>query len=145
MPLEPGSTSISEFHTKLRNCNRIVALCGAGLSAASGVPTFRTPGGPWSSEQVDVLTSPEKFETDPDLVWLFYSLRRHEALRVEPNPGHYALAALARERPEFLCLTQNIDGQYLAELSPAYRRVMCSLNGGVKPANMVENSCFSLE
>ncbi|KAI3321375.1 DHS-like NAD/FAD-binding domain-containing protein [Xylariaceae sp. AK1471] len=110
MPLEPGSTSISEFRTKLQNSNRIIALCGAGLSVASGLPTFRTPGGLWTNEQADVLASPEKFETDPDLVWLFYSHRRHMALQVEPNLGHYALAALARRRPEFLCLTQNVDG-----------------------------------
>ncbi|KAI0540566.1 DHS-like NAD/FAD-binding domain-containing protein [Xylaria digitata] len=110
MPLEPGSTSIPEFHIKLRNSRRILALCGAGLSVASGLQTFRTPGGLWTNEQADELASPEKFETDPDLVWLFYSHRRHAALQVAPNPGHRALAELAQKRPEFLCLTQNVDG-----------------------------------
>ncbi|KAI1427879.1 DHS-like NAD/FAD-binding domain-containing protein [Xylaria sp. FL1777] len=110
MPLEPGSTSIAEFHTKLRDSTRILALCGAGISVASGLPTFRTPGGLWTNEQADELASLEKFETDPDLVWLFYSHRRHMALQVEPNPGHRALAGLAQRRPEFLCLTQNVDG-----------------------------------
>ncbi|KAI1363404.1 DHS-like NAD/FAD-binding domain-containing protein [Xylaria arbuscula] len=110
MPLEPGSTSIAEFHAKLQDARRILALCGAGLSVASGLQTFRTPGGLWTNEQAEELASPEKFETDPDLVWLFYSHRRHTALQVAPNPGHRALAELARKRPEFLCLTQNVDG-----------------------------------
>ncbi|KAI1124733.1 DHS-like NAD/FAD-binding domain-containing protein [Nemania abortiva] len=101
MPLEPGSTSIAEFHAKLQKSSRIVALCGAGLSVASGLQTFRDPGGFWTNEQADELASPEKFETDPDLVWLFYSHRRHTSLQVAPNPGHHALAELARARPEF--------------------------------------------
>ncbi|KAI0105230.1 DHS-like NAD/FAD-binding domain-containing protein [Nemania sp. FL0031] len=110
MPLEPGSRSVPEFHAKLQKSSRIVALCGAGLSVGSGLPTFRTPGGLWTNEQADELASREKFETDPDLVWLFYSHRRHMSLQVAPNPGHHALAELARARPEFLCLTQNVDG-----------------------------------
>lgn len=77
MPREPGSTSIAEFHAKLQDSRRILALCGAGLSVASGLDTFRTPGGLWTNEQADELASPEKLETDPDLVWLFYSHRRH--------------------------------------------------------------------
>ncbi|KAI1748592.1 DHS-like NAD/FAD-binding domain-containing protein [Xylaria castorea] len=110
MPLEPGSTSIPEFHTKLQSCSRVIALCGAGLSVASGLPTFRTPGGLWTNEQAEVLASAGKFETDPDLAWLFYAHRRHMSLQVAPNPGHHALAELARKKPEFLCLTQNVDG-----------------------------------
>ncbi|KAI0969543.1 DHS-like NAD/FAD-binding domain-containing protein [Xylaria arbuscula] len=94
MPLEPGSTSIAEFYAKLQSSRRILALCGAGLSVASGLPTFQTPGGLWTNEQADELASPEKFETDPDLV--------------APNPGHLALAGLVQKIPEFLCLTQNI-------------------------------------
>ncbi|RYC64307.1 hypothetical protein CHU98_g1899 [Xylaria longipes] len=110
MSLEPGSTSIPEFHAKLQNCSRIIALCGAGLSVASGLPTFRTPGGLWTNEEAEALASAGAFETDPDLAWLFYSHRRHMSLQVAPNPGHHALAELARNRPEFLCLTQNVDG-----------------------------------
>ncbi|KAI0548011.1 DHS-like NAD/FAD-binding domain-containing protein [Xylaria curta] len=110
MPLEPGSTSIPEFHAKLQSCSRIIALCGAGLSVASGLPTFRTPGGLWTNEQATILASAGKFEKDPGEAWLFYCHRRHMALQVAPNPGHRALAELAQKRPEFLCLTQNIDG-----------------------------------
>ncbi|KAJ8124819.1 hypothetical protein O1611_g8822 [Lasiodiplodia mahajangana] len=118
MPLEPGSTSVPEFHAKLQKSSRIVALCGAGLSVASGLPTFRMADSLWTNEQADELASPEKFETDPDLVWLFYSHRRHKSLQVTPNPGHHALAQLARVRPDFLCLTQNVDGEYSGRVRP---------------------------
>ncbi|KAI1498961.1 Sir2 family protein [Biscogniauxia marginata] len=108
MPIEPGSTSIAEFHSKLASSQRILALCGAGLSAPSGLATFQGP--QWSSERARALMSAKRFAADPDLVWLFYSHRRHEALRAEPNAAHRSLAQLAEQRPEFLCLMQNIDG-----------------------------------
>ncbi|KAI0594923.1 Sir2 family protein [Biscogniauxia sp. FL1348] len=111
MPLDPGSTSIPEFHAKLKSSRRILALCGAGLSEPSGLSTYLGPGAAlWSNERAQSLASSRRFETDPDLVWLFYGHRRHAALKARPNPAHEALAKLAHERPEFLCLTQNIDG-----------------------------------
>ncbi|KAL1865106.1 hypothetical protein VTK73DRAFT_5476 [Phialemonium thermophilum] len=109
------------FHKVLRNSRRILALCGAGLSAASGLPTFRGAGGFWRNYDATTLATPEAFRKDPGLVWLFYGYRRHMALRARPNAGHYALAALARKTAargaggeggnvDFLCLTQNVDG-----------------------------------
>ncbi|KAI1073444.1 Sir2 family protein [Whalleya microplaca] len=111
MPLEPGSTSLPAFHTTLLKSRRILALCGAGLSVPSGLPTFRGQG-LWRNKQAQLLATPKTFETDPDLVWMFYAARRHAALQVAPNAGHVALAELAREMGEggFLCLTQNVDG-----------------------------------
>lgn len=86
-------------------------LVGAGLSASSGLPTFRGSGGLWRNYDAMDLATPDAFQNDPSLVWQFYSYRRHAALRAKPNKGHYALAELARRRPgQFLTLTQNVDG-----------------------------------
>ncbi len=67
------STDIQEFHDVLKSSKRILALCGAGLSAASGLGTFRGAGGMWRSPKATTLTTPEAFAMDPGLVWLFYS------------------------------------------------------------------------
>ncbi|OIW24844.1 DHS-like NAD/FAD-binding domain-containing protein [Coniochaeta ligniaria NRRL 30616] len=110
----PAYSSLPTFHARLRSAHRILALCGAGLSAASGLPTFRGAGGYWRNHEATALATPEAFAADPGLVWLFYAYRRHMALKAVPNAGHRALAALA-ERAEgvgvdFLCLSQNVDG-----------------------------------
>lgn len=106
-------TSIQEFQTLLASSNRVLALCGAGLSAASGLPTFRGAGGLWRNHEPTSLATPDAFEEDPALVWLFYAWRRHMALTAQPNAGHYALAELAKKKgDDFLCLTQNVDGKF---------------------------------
>ena len=99
------------FTEHLKASNRILALCGAGLSASSGLPTFRGAGGIWRNHEATSLATPEAFEADPALVWQFYSYRRHMALNAKPNPAHFALAELARKRPNFVTLTQNVDGE----------------------------------
>lgn len=99
------------FTEHLKHSTRILALCGAGLSASSGLPTFRGAGGIWRNHEATSLATPEAFEADPALVWQFYSYRRHMALTANPNPGHFALAELARKRSQFVTLTQNVDGQ----------------------------------
>lgn len=86
-----------------------MALCGAGLSASSGLPTFRGAGGYWRHHDATQLATQEAFKMDPGLVWLFYSYRRHLSLKAAPNPAHYALAALAKENRNFMCLSQNVD------------------------------------
>lgn len=111
----PEYNSLPAFHARLRSARRILALCGAGLSAGSGLPTFRGAGGYWRGHEAASLATPEAFAADPGLVWLFYAYRRHAALRARPNAGHAALAALAeRAGParglDFLCLSQNVDG-----------------------------------
>ena len=107
---------VDAFHKVLLSSNRILALCGAGLSASSGLPTFRGSGGFWRNHDVRKIGTPGAFEEDPGHVWLFYNYRRHMALKASPNPAHFALAELARQKPNFLCLTQNVDGAY-----PVYR------------------------
>ncbi|KAM0286754.1 hypothetical protein ACHAQH_000774 [Verticillium albo-atrum] len=106
------SSDLAAFHALLTRLKtpRILALCGAGLSASSGLPTFRGAGGLWRRHDATRLATPEAFTADPALVWLFYAYRRHMALAARPNRAHHALAALAREVPGFMCLTQNVDG-----------------------------------
>lgn len=104
------------FQRHLAQSTRILALLGAGLSASSGLPTFRGAGGLWRTHDATQLATPEAFSRDPGLVWQFYSYRRHMALKAKPNPAHYALAELARRRDGFIALSQNVDG-----LSPRAR------------------------
>jgi NAD-dependent deacetylase len=89
---------------------RIVVLTGAGVSAESGVPTFRGPDGLWEGERVEDVATPEAFRRDPAKVQRFYDARRAALGRVEPNAAHRALARLDAEWPgDFLLVTQNVD------------------------------------
>lgn len=88
----------------------IVVLTGAGMSAESGVPTFRGVDGLWEGHRIEDVASPGAFIRDPELVHRFYNLRRAALHTVEPNAGHLALAKLEREwRGRFLLVTQNVD------------------------------------
>lgn len=88
----------------------IVILTGAGISAESGLATFRGPGGLWEGHRVEDICTPQALARDPDLVHQFYDLRRDALERVEPNPAHLALVELSRQwRGEFLLITQNVD------------------------------------
>jgi NAD-dependent SIR2 family protein deacetylase len=102
---------LTSFHSALKSSQRILALLGAGLSASSGLPTFRGAGGLWRTHDATQLATPEAFTADPGLVWQFYSYRRHMALQASPNAAHHALAALAmRQDKDFQTLSQNVDG-----------------------------------
>lgn len=105
----PRHSDIEAFHEVLRSSRRILALCGAGLSASSGLPTFRGDGGYWRNHDAQKLATMQAFQMDPGLVWLFYGYRRHMSLVKSPNAAHRALAELAKHNSEFLCLTQNVD------------------------------------
>jgi len=94
----------------LRGPGPILALTGAGVSAESGLQTFRGPGGLWEGRNPIELASPEAFARDPLTVWRFYAWRRERAAAAEPNPGHRALAALEAARERFDLVTQNVDG-----------------------------------
>jgi NAD-dependent deacetylase len=88
----------------------IVVLTGAGISAESGIATFRGPGGLWEGHRVEDVCTPQALARDPALVHRFYDLRRAALADVEPNPAHHALARLDREWPgELLIVTQNVD------------------------------------
>src|SRR6059058_5911051 len=95
----------------LAAARRVAVLTGAGVSAESGVPTFRASDGLWEGHRIDDVASPEGFRRDPKLVWQFYNGRRANVARVRPNPGHAALAELERRfRDGFTLVTQNVDG-----------------------------------
>uniref|UniRef100_A0A060T570 NAD-dependent protein deacylase n=1 Tax=Blastobotrys adeninivorans TaxID=409370 RepID=A0A060T570_BLAAD len=106
------SSDLASFQSALGGARRILALVGAGLSASSGLATFRGSGGLWHGYDATELATLDAFQTDPALVWQFYACRRAQALKAKPNKGHYALAELARRRgpSRFLTLTQNVDG-----------------------------------
>ena len=90
--------------------DRIVILTGAGISAESGIDTFRAAGGLWEQHRVEDVATPEGFARNPDLVLGFYDMRREALAKVEPNPAHIALARLELEfRGELLLVTQNVD------------------------------------
>lgn len=94
---------------------QVLVLTGAGVSAESGVPTFRGMDGLWEGHSVQQVASPEGFHADPELVWRFYSLRREAGLKVTPNPGHQALVTLEKTLGDrFLLATQNVDGLHQA-------------------------------
>ncbi|KAF2172831.1 hypothetical protein M409DRAFT_62509 [Zasmidium cellare ATCC 36951] len=103
---------LKSFHEYLSKSKRVLALCGAGLSASSGLPTFRGAGGLWRNHDATQLATPGAFEEDPALVWRFYSYRRHMSLNAKPNAAHYAFAEYARRTPGFMNLSQNVDGLY---------------------------------
>jgi len=103
--------AIAELARALRGARRIVALTGAGLSAESGIPTFRGAGGLWRNFSPQDLATPEAFARNPRLVWEWYDWRRDAICRAEPNPGHGALALLERRSEGgFTLVTQNVDG-----------------------------------
>ncbi len=91
----------------------VVVVTGAGISAESGIATFRDKGGIWQQYDLERVATPQGFRADPDLVWRFYSERREQVLQCEPNEAHRALVALERfllPRGRFLLVTQNVDG-----------------------------------
>lgn len=95
----------------LRDARHICILTGAGVSAESGVPTFRdAQEGLWADYDPQQLATPEGFLDDPALVWRWYRWRRETVSSVKPNPGHYALAALQDLVPRLTLVTQNVDG-----------------------------------
>jgi len=94
----------------LDNARRIVAVTGAGISAESGVPTFRGPEGVWKSYRPEELATPKAFGRSPQLVWEWYAWRRKLLEHCSPNPAHLALARLAYDHLKVAIITQNVDG-----------------------------------
>jgi NAD-dependent deacetylase len=100
----------STLISALRSATRIVVLTGAGVSAESGIPTFRDKQtGLWERYDPMELATPDAFVRDPALVWGWYEWRRAAVLRAAPNPAHHAIAQLERQAPHFTLVTQNVD------------------------------------
>jgi NAD-dependent deacetylase len=89
---------------------RVAVLTGAGVSAESGVDTFRGEDGTWSKVNIEDVATPQAFARDPARVWAWYDERRVKLKQIEPNPAHRALAEMERRFPNFALITQNIDG-----------------------------------
>ena len=105
-----ASDDILRAAAVLRGARRIVVLTGAGISAESGIPTFRGPDGLWRKFRAEDLATPEAFARDPVLVWEWYDWRRGIIAKVAPNPGHVVLARWETRFPNFTLITQNVDG-----------------------------------
>lgn len=115
-------------------------LTGSGISAESGLPTFRGVGGLWRTHRVEELASPQGFARDPVLVWTWYNERRAAHQRARPNAGHHALAGLERRVPHFTLATQNVDSLHLRagsrnvlELHGNLREARCTRCGARRP------------
>jgi NAD-dependent deacetylase len=119
---------------RLNASARVLALTGAGISAESGVPTFRdAQTGLWSKYRAEDLATPEAFLRQPRMVWDWYGYRRELTARAEPNPGHRALVELARLFSGFTLVTQNVDGLH----ARAGSRDVVELHG-----NITRTLCF---
>jgi NAD-dependent deacetylase len=94
----------------LKSAASVAVLTGAGVSAESGIPTFRSNGGFWQQYRFEDLATPQAFARAPKFVWTWYEERRRGIAQAKPNAGHYALAELERQKPSFTLITQNVDG-----------------------------------
>ncbi|MBK8397996.1 MAG: NAD-dependent deacylase [Leptospiraceae bacterium] len=99
--------------SKIKSAKRVTVLSGAGISAESGIPTFRGAGGYWKSYRAEDLATPEAFALNPKLVWEWYCMRMQVCLDAKPNPGHDIVAKMEQYFPEFLLITQNVDGLHV--------------------------------
>ena len=104
-------TMLQSIGEKLRNAQHVAVLTGAGISAESGIPTFRdAQTGLWSRFNAEDLATVQGFRRNPEAVWNWYTERRNIALQAQPNAAHLALAEMERRVPTFDLITQNIDG-----------------------------------
>lgn len=106
--------NLQQVRARLRAARAVTVLTGAGISADSGVPTFRGPEGLWRNCRAEDLATPEAFARDPRLVWEWYNWRRELILTKHPNPAHQALAEWERRVERFWLITQNVDGLHRA-------------------------------
>jgi NAD-dependent deacetylase len=120
----------------LKNSKKVAVLTGAGVSAESGVPTFRGEEGLWKKFRAEELANFDAFMRNPELVWEWYQYRRSLIYNIKPNPGHHALAELAGKIGDFHLITQNIDGLHdaagskdIIELHGNIRRNKCATCG----------------
>lgn len=118
----------------LADAQNVIVLTGAGVSAESGVPTFRGHDGLWKSHRTEDLARPDAFRAHPELVWEFYNWRRELVGGCEPNPAHLALVEMERQIGDFLLITQNVDGLHaragsrkLIEMHGSLWQVRCTV------------------
>jgi NAD-dependent protein deacetylase/lipoamidase len=130
----------SSLIQSLRAARKIVALTGAGISAESGLATFRdTQTGLWSKFKPEELATADAFRRNPKLVSDWYAWRRAQALEAEPNAGHYALAEMETYASEFVLVTQNVDGLH----ARARSKRLIELHGNIHRFRCFKNNCAS--
>jgi len=115
---------------QLREANRVAVLTGAGVSAESGIPTFRGESGLWKEFRGEDLATPQAFSRDPDLVWEWYHWRRGIVQAADPNPAHEAIVVIEKMAPEFSLITQNVDGLHREAGSENILEIHGNLNRG---------------
>ncbi len=120
-------SDLSFLKEKLATAEAVTVLTGAGISADSGVPTFRGTDGLWRTYRAEDLATPEAFERDPRLVWEWYNWRRELIATKQPNAAHAALCELERRRQLFWLITQNVDGLHRA----AGSRQLSEIHGNI--------------
>jgi NAD-dependent deacetylase len=137
--MEPSLFEIPEkLVSQLKIAQRVAVLTGAGISAESGVPTFRdAQTGLWARYRAEDLATPQAFLRDPRMVWEWYSWRREFITKAEPNPGHLALVEMERRIPVFTLITQNVDGLH-QRAGSGVRFPVVELHG-----NIQRNKCFT--
>src|SRR5262245_33649627 len=141
MPQELHGADIDAAAARLNRARFVAVLTGAGISAESGVPTFRDAlTGLWAKFDPQELATPGAFARDPKRVWDWYAERRAQVASVAPNAAHHALVEIERRVPRFLLATQNVDGLHaragsrsLVELHGNIARVRCSACARVEP------------
>ena len=101
--------ALVQLAEQLRNARSVTVLTGAGVSAASGVPTFRGAGGLWRNYSATDLATPDAFARDPELVWEWYAWRRAQIAACEPNAAHHVLARWTQSHDRWRVVTQNVD------------------------------------
>jgi NAD-dependent deacetylase len=121
---------VDDLRERLAAARSLCVLTGSGISAESGLPTFRGVGGLWRDHRVEELASPEGFARDPVLVWSWYDERRRAHRAVAPSPAHLALAALEQRVPHFTLVTQNVDSLHVR----AGSRNVVELHGSLREA-----------
>jgi NAD-dependent deacetylase len=133
----PGENGWMTATIAVRASDRVFVLTGAGISAESGLPTFRASDGLWAGNRIEDVCTPEAWERNPALVWEFYSGRRAAGNKAEPNPAHFALAELESQVGDrfFLC-TQNVDDLH----ERAGSRRLIHMHGELAKAHC-ENDC----
>lgn len=140
----PASSSILEVKSHLTSARSVTVLTGAGISADSGVPTFRGADGLWRNFRAEDLATPEAFARDPRLVWEWYNWRRELIATKKPNPAHDAVAAMERRFSRFWLMTQNVDGLHrdagstkLSEIHGNIWKVRCTACGQIEDNHQV--------
>jgi NAD-dependent deacetylase len=133
------ATELEHATRRLAQAENVLVLTGAGISAESGVPTFRGPGGLWREFRPEDLATPQAFERDPRLVWEWYQWRREAIAPLQPNAAHHAVARLEERAREFLLATQNVDGLHaragsrrMVELHGSLWRLRCTSCHGLR-------------